>query len=94
MARQLLSGRLAVTLDDGKTNRGRIIHSNCSGCRALMVPRPVVDTPVGEDSPPVPEQEYYDHIVFVESMSGPINIGGTVYVGMSECAILAVIPDE
>lgn len=47
----------------------------------------------GEDPQPVPEMQWYDHIVFVKEMSDEVEIGGVSYVGMSVDAILAVIPD-
>lgn len=91
---KLLSGRLIVTLDDGEDNIGRIISHNCLGNRALMIPRePWSASEPGEEAPPVPEEEYYDHIVFVKEMSDDIEIDGTSYAGMNFSAIIAVIPD-
>lgn len=90
---KLLSGRLLVTLDDGKENVGVIFRHECQGDRSLMVPRPVVDVPVGGEAPPVPEQEYYDHIIFVKEMSDEVEVDGVTYIGMNRDAIIAVVTD-
>lgn len=89
----LLSGRILVTLDVGKNNVGRIVQSNCSGFSGLMIPRVPVEILPGEEAPPIPEQEYYDHIIFVGEMSDEVEIDNVSYFGMKTDAILAVIPD-
>ena len=90
---QIVQDRLLVTLDEGKLNVGRIVQSLCQGEARLMIPRvPEVIQP-GEDAQPVPEMQWYDHIVFVKEMSDEVEIDGVSYVGMSVDAIIAVIPD-
>lgn len=90
---KLLSGRLLVTLDEGKENVGVIVQHECQGDRSLMVPREVVEVPPGSEAPPVPEQEYYNHIIFTKEMSSEVEIDGVTYIGMSREAIIAVIVD-
>ena len=93
MEPQIVTGRLLVTLDRGKDNVGRVIESRCQGESRLMIPRvPEVVQP-GEDPQPVPEMQWYDHIIFVKEMSDEVEIDGESYIGMSVDAILAVIPD-
>lgn len=91
---QIVQGRLLVTLDEGKTNIGRIVHSHCQGESRLMIPRVPEGVQPGEDPQPVPEMEWYTHIVFVKEMSDEVEIDGVSYIGMSTGAVLAVIPDN
>ena len=91
---QIVYGRLLVTLDDGKNNVGRIAQHLCHDEARLRIPKvPEVIEP-GEDPQPVPEFEYYDHIVFAQEMSGEVEIDDVSYVGMTIDAVLAVIPDD
>ena len=94
MEPQLVSGRLLVTLDEGKDNVGRIVQHDCQGEARLMIPRAGPVVPEGEEPPIVPEMEYYDHVVFVKEMSDDVEVDGVTYVGMGIDAILAVIPDD
>ncbi len=86
---QIVTGRVLVTLDDGKDNVGRIVQHTCQSESRLMIP--FGEIPEGE---PPPERQRYDHIVFVKEMSDEVEIAGVPYVGMSVDAILAVIPDD
>ncbi len=90
---QLVYGRVLVTLDEGKQNIGRIVQHTCMGESRLMVPRVEPDVPNGEEPQPIPEIEYYDHVVFVKEMSDQVIVDGMDYIGMSIDAIIAVIPD-
>lgn len=86
---QLVSGRVLVTLDEGKQNVGRIIQHTCEGESRLMIPYD--EPPEGE---PLPERQRYDHVVFAREMSGNVTISGVTYRGMSCDAIIAIIPDD
>ncbi len=90
---KLLSGRLLVTLDEGKENVGVIFRHECQGDRSLMIPREVVDVPVGAESPPVAPEQYYNHIIFVKEMSDEVDVDGVTYIGMNREAIIALITD-
>lgn len=90
---KLLSGRLLVTLDEGKNNIGRIVQHKCEGDPNLKIPREVVVVPPDEEPPPVLEQEWYDHVIFVKEMTSEVEIDGVTYVGMKADAIIAVITD-
>ena len=85
---QIVTGRVLVTLDDGKDNVGRIVQHTCQGESRLMIP--YGEIPEGE---PPPERQRYDHIVFVREMSDEVEIDEVTYRAMSAYAILAVIPD-
>lgn len=91
---QLISGRLLVTLDDGKENVGRIVQDKCIGEPRLMIRYVPLEVPLGEESPPTPERQRYDHIIFIKEMSDEVEIDGATYVGMTMDAILAVIPED
>lgn len=90
---KLLTGRLLVTLDEGKENIGTVVRHNYLGNTEMMVPRVVPEVMPGEEPPPTPESAYYDHIVFVKEMSDEVEIEGVTYIGMSLDAVIAVIPD-
>jgi len=90
---QLVNGRMLVTLDQGKKNIGRIVQHTCMGESRLMIPRVPEAVQPGEDPQPVPEMQWYDHIVFVKEMGDEVEIDDVSYVGMSIAAVLAVIPD-
>lgn len=85
---QIVTGRVLVTLDDGKDNVGRIVQHTCQGESRLMIP--YGEIPEGE---PPPERQRYDHIVFVREMSDEVEIDEVTYRAMSVDAVLAVIPD-
>ena len=88
---KLLSGRLLVTLDEGKNNIGKVTQDNLNSF--LRIPRKVVETISGEEATPVAPEEYYDHIIFVKEMSDEVEIDGVTYLGMHRDAIIAVITD-
>jgi hypothetical protein len=84
---ELLIGRLLVLLDPGKDDRGTVFMSNLGDWRGLQKPYP--PTPNGEEPA---SKEYYDHVIFIKSMSETITHGGVDYQAMTTDAILGVIP--
>ena len=90
---KLLSGRLLAILDEGKDNIGRVAQHNYLGYRSMIIPKELVQATPDEETPPTPEDVYYDHIIFVKEMSDEVEIDGVTYTGMHRNAIIAVIPD-
>lgn len=85
---ELLENRILVELDDGETNVGVMIAHNLRSYRRLMTPG---------TNPPPPEEPtedvYHTHIVFIESMTTEVTIGGNTYLAMHKNAIVGYITD-
>lgn len=87
MSYSLPYGRILVKLDDGETDKGTIVESNCEGYRLLSYP--MIYDEYGH--PTEPDPPYHTHIVFCEALSVSRDVGGLPHAAMHLNAIVGFL---
>ena len=86
MAYHLLSYRVLVLPDDGKTDRGEVVEGEAPFTWEITPPPPPPPI-VG----PSVVKTYHTHVVFCENMAQLVTQGGVDYYGMHRDAIIGFL---